>query len=578
MRILGFNSTHDASVALVRDGRVAWALEEERLSRRKHHYGFPDRALRFVLEAEGIHPGDLEHVAFYWDPYRGLLRFGLHFLRGLPRSLHYVGFQPGIWRDFVRLPALLRRRHGFRGRFHFVEHHRAHAYSTFCPSPFDRAAVLSVDGTGEWTTTLLARADERGIRPLARVGYPHSIGKVYEAVTQYLGFRPVSDEGKVMGLAPYGGPRYLEDFREIVRCEDGRLQIDTRYFRYPYGAPEKFSPRFESRFGPRRDEGEELNDRHRDVAFALQKRTEEVLLDLARALHARYPVDTLCLVGGVALNCVANGRVLRESPFERVFVQPAAGDAGAALGAALAVHHDVTGELPRGVMPDACLGPDIDEALCESALRGAGLSYSRPADISRACARELASGRIVGWVQGRMEYGPRALGNRSIFADPRDPGMRDHLNERVKHREGFRPFAPAVLAERAPEYFLDAVESPYMLLSFDVRPEKREEIPAVVHVDGSARVQTVDRQRNPAFRRLIEAFAEETGVPVVLNTSFNRRGEPIVCTPQDAVRSFLAEEMDRLALGPFLASRGRPAGSDAAAAAVTAGEAGEVGG
>lgn len=555
MFVLGFNSTHDASVALVRDGRVESAIEEERLSRDKHHYGFPDLAMKAVLEQAQISAGDVDHAAFYWNPWSGLVPFGLHFLKNLPASWHYARVQPGIWSDFARMPRTLRRRIGFRGKFHFVEHHRAHAFSTFCPSPFDEAAILSVDGTGEWTTTYLARGDADGVHPIHRVRYPHSIGKVYEAVTQYLGFRPVCDEGKVMGLAAYGGDRHVDDFRDIVRIDDrGDLKVDTTYFQYQIGAPDKFSRRFEERFGPRRRADEPLEDRHRDIAFALQARTEEVVLKLARVLHEACPVDALCMVGGVALNCVANGRVLREGPFSRIYVQPSAGDAGAALGAALSVHHAVTGDMPRDCMPDAYVGPSFDEAACEAALEAAGLPYERPADIAVATAEEIASRRIVGWFQGRMEYGPRALGNRSILADPRDPGMRDHLNFRVKHREEFRPFAPAILAEHVDEYFEDSSESPYMLLSFQARPEKLSTIPSVVHVDGSARVQTVDH-RNPILRRLIEAFHARTGVPVVLNTSFNRRGEPIVCSPGDAVKSFLAEEMDRLVLGPFLARK-----------------------
>lgn len=554
MFVLGFNSTHDASVALVRDGRVLWAVEEERLSRRKHHYGFPDLAIPFVLDAEGIETDAVDHLAFYWNPWSGLFSFGLHFLRHLPRSWHYAKAQPGIWRDFTGLPRRMKRA-GFRAKFHFVRHHLAHAYSAFCPSPFERAAVLSIDGTGEWTTTCGAIAGPEGIRPVRHVSYPHSIGKVYEAVTQYLGFRPLSDEGKVMGLAPYGSDRYVDAFRELVRFEeDGTYRVDTRYFAYHVGAPDKCSERFERTFGPRRRADEPIDDRHRDIAFALQKCTEDVMISLARRLHEDSGLSALCLVGGVALNCVANGRVLRESPFDEIYVQPSAGDAGAALGAALAVTHAVTGTMPRGGMPDAYLGPAYDESECEAALREAGLPYERPADIAEAVAETIENGRIVGWFQGRMEYGPRALGHRSILADPRDPGMRDHLNLRVKHREEFRPFAPAILAERVGEYFQHASPSPYMLLSFDVQPDKAHEIPSVIHVDGSARVQTVERGDDP-LRRVLEAFEARTGVPVLLNTSFNRRGEPIVCTPRDAVKSYLAEEMDHLALGPFLARK-----------------------
>jgi len=554
MVILGFNSTHDASVALLRDGRILWALEEERLSRRKHHYGFPELAMRYVLEAEGIRMPDVEHVAFYWNPWRGLVRFGWHVLRGLPRSAAYARVQPGIWREFVTLPRRLRREWGFRGKFHFVDHHLAHAYSAFAPSPFARAAILSVDGTGEWTTTLLAEGTADGIRTIRRIGYPHSIGKVYEAVTQYLGFRPLCDEGKVMALAAYGDPRFLETFRGLLQVNgSGTLRVDRRYFRYQHGAPTKFSARFEETLGPCRRDGEAIEPRHRDVAFALQARTEEALLALVEDLRRRVDAPSLCLAGGVALNCVANGRLHAESSYHDLFVPPAAGDSGAALGAALRVHHLVTGRMPRDPLRHAYLGPEFDEADCRSALRGASVRFERPSDVAAEASAWIARGGIVGWFQGRMEYGPRALGNRSILADPRDAAMRDRLNARVKGRESFRPFAPAVLEERAADYFEGACPSPFMLLGFPVRPERRAEIPAVVHVDGTARVQTVDRATNPPFRRLLEAFEARTGIPMVLNTSFNRRGESIVCTPEDAVRCFLAGEMDALVVGPFLA-------------------------
>ena len=318
MVILGFNSTHDASAALLVEGKARFAVEEERLSRRKHHYGFPDEAIRRVLEWSDLAASDVDRVAFYWNPYRGILPFALHFLRGLPRSLAFVRSQPGIWRDFVRMPAFVRRHYGLRSRFHFVDHHLAHAYSAFCPSPFERAAILSADGTGEWTTTSLAVGDSSGVRAIEGSPYPHSIGKVWEAVTQYLGFRPLSGEGKVMGLAPYGGDRFVRDFESVFGYDEatGRLRVDRRLFLYAFGSPRKFSPEFERRFGPMRRPDEPMEEHHRDVAFALQRRTEDVLLAIARRLHSLAgPVDGLALVGGVALNCVANGRLLREGPF-----------------------------------------------------------------------------------------------------------------------------------------------------------------------------------------------------------------------------------------------------------------------
>lgn len=560
MNILGFNSTHDASAALVRDGRILCAAEEERFTRGKHHYGFPDGAIAACLDAGGIDFEQVDHVAFYWDPRKGLLPFGLHVLRHLPKSLAYFDHQPGIWGKFMSLPKLFRKKYGYEGPFHFLDHHGNHLAVAFWPSPFEEAAALSVDGTGEWATTVLAHATvEKGIRILSKSLYPHSIGKLWESVTQYLGFRPNSGEGKVMGLAPYGRPDLVEPFRDVFKyARDGRVRLNLRYFDFHYGRERKYSDRFLKRFGPARTPEGEIEDRHADVAFALQKVTEEVLLDITRYLHERTGSSRLVMAGGVSLNSVANGRIQRETPFKEIFVQPSAGDAGAALGAALRVWHEVLkkGGEGRHRMEHAFLGPEFDEDRMRSALEQAGVEYRKVDDPCAEAAERLAQGEMLGWFQGRMEYGPRALGNRSILADPRKESTKDALNARVKHREGFRPFAPAVIVEETDNWFeTNGATAPFMLKVFDVRPEKRSQLGAVTHVDGSARVQTVSRDQNPRYYDVIRRFGEITGVPIVLNTSFNIRGEPIVHAPENAVACFLGTELDTLFLGDFVVEK-----------------------
>ncbi|MEZ6195248.1 MAG: carbamoyltransferase C-terminal domain-containing protein [Planctomycetota bacterium] len=553
MRVIGFNSTHDCGAALVEDGRIRFAIEEERLTRVKHQGGFPTRSLAACAEAAGCPLSEIEAAADYWNPWKGLWRFGWHFLRSLPGSITHVRRQPGIWRSMLALEGRLRRETGFRGRFHFVDHHLAHAASTFYPSAFEEAAIMTLDGTGEWATTLFGVGRGRDIEVKGQVDYPHSLGKVYEAVTQYLGFRPMSGEGKVMGLAPYGEPRFLEDFRRIV-VSDGPLsyRVDQDYFQYQLGRERKWSDRFAAHFGPPREAESEIEDRHRDLAASLQARLEEVALELARELRARTGQRRLCLAGGVAFNSVMNGRLLRDSGFEDVFVTPAANDAGAGLGAALWAarhHHD---EDVRHPWPGTGLGPDIDPEEARAACVRRGLSPTRPEALAEAVASRIAAGRVIGWCRGRMEYGPRALGQRSILADPRAAAMKDHVNARVKHREGFRPFAPAVLVERAEEWFEGVRPTPYMLEVFPVRPERRERVAAITHVDGSARVQTVGEESEPVFRELVRAFDRLTGVPMVMNTSFNVRGQPIVCRADDAVATFLETGIDTLVLGDLL--------------------------
>jgi carbamoyltransferase len=597
MYILGISRHHDSAAALLRDGEVIAFAEEERFNRQKHYGGFPARAVRYCLDEAGITLGDVDHVAYFWQRWSEILHGLRHLVRYAPGTLSVLGGRAGapargllatvrtdgaqahaddydvggalllhLLRTYT-LPRTLRQATAYRGglklRVHLVDHHLAHAASAFVPSGFDAAAILSADGIGsDGTSTLLAVGEGRRIRELRRVKFPHSLGAFYSVITGYLGFTPTSDEGKVMGLAPYGTDRYVDRFRQLVRLgPDGTYELDLSWFEHHHTGKHRVSRRFVDAFGPPRPRGGgPVSQHYADVAYALQHTLEDVGLHLARWLRRETGLTRLCAAGGVVLNSVMNGRLLRETPFERFFAPPAAADSGTALGAALYVNTCVLGR-PYGGGGQVYLGPAYGEARIEADLRASGLPYSRPADLAAHTAARIAAGQIVGWFQGRMECGPRALGNRSILADPRSELSRPRLNEKVKHREPFRPFAPSVLRERAAEYFASAHPSPVMLLVHDVLEHRRAEVPAVTHVDGTARVQTVAREDNPAYWALIKAFEARTGVPMVVNTSFNDNDEPIVCTPQDAIRCFRKTDLDGLAIGPFWVERQEPGGA-----------------
>ncbi len=554
--VLGMNATHDAAAALVRDGELVVAIEEERLSRVKHHFGEPRRAIAACLEFAGATMADVDHVAFYMHARRWLWSCGLHFLRNLPASRRYLARKPPLWRSFLGVERRFRDAYGFRGRFHMVDHHAGHIDSAFWPSGFDEAAALSIDGAGESATTVLARVDERRLERLAVTRYPLSVGKLWEAVTDWLGWRPTRDEGKVMGLAPYGTPDAVEAFARVLAPRtDGTFHQDLSYFAYQRGAPRLFSEKFVRDFGPPREPDGEIQGHHRNVAFALQHQTEEIVVALARNLRERTGLRRLVMSGGVSLNCVANGRLLREGVFDEVFVPPAAGDDGASLGAALWVSHRVAGA-PRGApMRDAFVGTGFTESETLAAAVSRGLVPQRVRDVVEWAAERLAAGEILGWMQGRMEWGPRSLGNRTILANPTLAGMNDTVNRRVKFREPFRPFAPSVPLEVASEWFEGVRPSPFMLFAFPVRPAQRSRLPAVTHVDGSARVQTVTADENPRFHALLHAFGRRTGVPVLLNTSFNVRGEPIVATPAEALDALLRTGLDAVVIGELVFHR-----------------------
>jgi len=571
--ILGLNAFHgDAAAALVVDGELVAAAEEERFSRVKHVAGFPSLAAAWCLREGGVEPRDLEHVAVGRDP-RANLRAKLVQTASRVRNPGYVADRlksmskvRGV-RDHLAA-ALDVDSKSLRAKLHNVEHHQAHAASAFFVSPFEEAAVLTVDGFGDFASALLATGRGARLEVLDRVTFPHSLGIYYTAVTQWLGFPKYGDEGKVMGLAPYGEPDvHRERMRDLVRL-NGLFELNLDYFTHHAqgvdmtwgeGAPtigRIFSPRLEQAFGPAREPQGELTKHHEDVAGALQAVLEEAYLHVVRQAHRATGSTNLCLAGGVALNAVANGRIRRETAFDGLYVQPAAGDSGIAVGAAYHVWHQTLAR-PRGfVMEHAYTGPGYSDAECAAALSAAGLDFERHDDdaLFPLVAERIAAGDVVGWFQGRMEFGPRALGNRSIVTDPRRHDMKDVLNARIKHREPFRPFAPSILAERTAEWYEQDYSSPFMILVYKTKADKRDKIPAVNHVDDTGRLQTVERHVNPRYYRLIEEFARRNGVPVLLNTSFNEN-EPIVMTPAQAVETFTKTHMDLLLLGNLVVRR-----------------------
>jgi len=564
MNILGLSCYfHDAAAALVIDGKLVAAAEEERFSRRKHDPRFPLDAIRYCLSEVALPVDAIDAVAFYEKPLRKLDRQLRTAALAPDRSLSSLGQAAEFHlREGLFVEAVLEREIGYRGPVSYLEHHLSHAASAFYCSPFDEAAILTVDGVGEWATTAQFEGVGNRLRCLREIHYPHSLGLLYAALTAYLGFTVNDDEYKVMGLASYGRPIFRDRVERLLHLHpDGSLELASDFFAFQHDSRQMFAEPLVDLLGPARLKDEPITQRHKDVAASLQVVTEEAVLHLVQSLKAETGAVNLCMAGGVSYNCVANSRVLKDGVFKRVFIQPAAGDSGAAVGAALYLHHQHAERIgqPRHATPryDTRLGPAFDDDGIREALKRHGVSY-RHYDQQGLCDETAAlidDDRIVGWFQGRLEFGPRALGGRSILANPCNPDMMDILNARVKFREDFRPFAPAVLEERAADYFELDGPSPYMLLTPHVRPERRSEIPSVTHVDGTARVQTVSQADDPLFHRLITAFGALSGTPVVMNTSFNVRGEPIVCTPDDAIRCFLHTNIDHLAIGSFIVAK-----------------------
>jgi carbamoyltransferase len=575
MYILGINAYHgDAAAAIVRDGKLIAAVEEERFNRFKHAAGFPTQAISFCLQAAGINVEDLDHVGISRDPSAHLHKKILFAATRIAKLASQAKDRLGnaakvrdVKDELARVFGVSKKQ--LRARFHNIEHHRAHLASCFFVSPFNHAALLSIDGFGDFISTMWAVGEGNSIDVLGQVEYPHSTGIVYTATTQFLGFPHYGDEGKVMGLAPYGRPRFINEFREIIRAEEnGQFRLNLNYFRHhaegvemtwDEGSPvigRVFSDEFAHLFGPPRAAGAALSDRERDIAASLQLRLEEIGFHILNHLHDKTGLSDLGLAGGVAYNSVMNGKILLNTPFKRLFIQPAAGDSGTALGVCYQIYNGILKCEGSEVMTGAYTGPqftgaEIKKSLSESEL---AFEYYSDEDLTKRAAQDIAAGLVVGWFQGRMEFGPRALGNRSIVVDPRRAEMKDILNDRIKKREPFRPFAPSILEERVADYFEQTHPAPAMLMVYQIKPERRAEIPAVTHVDGSGRLQTVSRAVNERYYELISDFAALTGVPLVLNTSFNEN-EPIVCTPQHAIECFKKTKMDVLYLGNFAVRR-----------------------
>jgi carbamoyltransferase len=583
MNILGINAFHgDASVALVKDGELAGAMEEERLNRRKHCAGFPSLAAKAVLADAGLAPGDLQHVAVSRDPKANLHKKILFAVQKRPSftklvkdRLANVAKVRGV--DESLAAALGVERKALKAKFHAVEHHKSHISSAFFVSPFEEAACLSIDGFGDFVSTMRGVGRDRKLEIIDRVEFPHSAGLFYTAITQFLGFHRYGEEWKMMGLAPYGKPLYVEQLRQVIRpVEGGHFELNLDYFRHHTdgvemtwddGSPHLglvFSPKLADLLGPARDpEDPDFFGKWADIGHSAQIVYEEIFFHVLEDLQRRTGLDKLALAGGCALNSVANGKIFEKTKFREVYAQPAAGDDGTAIGAAFYVEHTVLDRPRRFVMRDAYTGLGFGDKEIEAAIEKArgngwepGIDVRRLEDseLYRQVAAAAAAGKVVGWFQGRMEFGPRALGNRSIVADPRRADMKDILNKRIKHRETYRPFAPSVLEEKASQIFERSEPSPFMMLVYKVREEQRARIPAVTHVDDTGRLQTVSAQTNPRYHALISEFERQTGVPLVLNTSFNEH-EPIVATPSEALACYLKTRMDVLALGNWVLTR-----------------------
>jgi len=582
MIVLGINAFHgDVSAVLLRDGELVAAVEEERFRRVKHWAGFPREAIRTCMEMAGVMPKEVDHFAISRNPRANLLRKAIFTLLNRPRLglvrdraknagrvldvTNILGEQLGVSSKVVR------------ERFHWVEHHPAHLASAFFVSPFDEAAVCAIDGFGDFVSTSSAIGRGTALEVLERVYFPHSLGLVYLAITQYLGFPKYGDEYKVMGLAPYGAPDYVGALRQLVHLTpEGGFKVDLSYFRHwsdgvsmtwDDGEPTMgpvYTRKLEELLGPARNPGEPLESRHEAIAASLQVVFEEVAFHVLNALHRKTRVPRLCLAGGCAMNSVLNGKIRERTPFQEVYIQPAAADNGTALGAAFYVWHQVLRQPRRFVMEHGFWGPEFNDAEIGEALKATSQELTEQGcriikvededELCRETSERIAEGKIVGWFQGRMEWGARALGNRSILADPRRPDMREIINTRIKFREKFRPFAPSILEESVHEYFVGAVPDPFMIQVYPVRQDKRSVIPAVTHVDGSGRLQTVNRQANPLYWQLLKAFEKLTGVPVLLNTSFNEN-EPIVHKPAEALDCFLRTKMDVLVMGKYVVEK-----------------------
>ncbi len=547
---------HDSAACLIKNGVLVAAAEEERFTREKHDNSFPINSINYCLKQAGIKSDKLDYVTFYEKP---LLKFEriLHtFVKTFPKSFWYFYKAVPSWiNEKLRLPKILKKKLKYNGPLLFVSHHLSHAASAFLDSPFKESAILTFDGVGEWATATLGHAKNSNIKMITEVEFPHSLGLFYSAFTAYLGFKVNNDEYKVMGLAAYGKPTYYRKLRKLISIkDDGSFRLNMNYFAYEY-RQKMFNRKLVRLLGPARKKGQKLTERYQNIAATVQKITEEIIIKAARYAYTLTKSKNLCLAGGVALNCVANGKILRNTSFKKIFIQPAAGDSGCALGAAFYVYNTILKKPRKYILNNVFFGPSYDNKAIQNFLDENHIKYDCVEDrkLLPLVAKLIWKNHIVGWYQGRMEFGPRALGNRSILANPCNPKMKDILNKKVKHREEFRPFAPAVIAEEASKYFEMGLvdESPYMLQTFDVVASQKKKLPSITHIDGTARIQTVTRKQNPRYYDLIKEFKKLSKVPVIINTSFNVRGEPIVCTPKHAYNCFKHTKIDYLIMGNY---------------------------
>lgn len=561
MNILGINYYyHDTTASIVSNGELIVAVEEERLTRKKHTWSFPDYSIKKVIEIAGLEADDIDHIAVSIKPTLNMLPRLVYGLKNITRSKSFFKHeiiggrnkQKQFWYWYnLTYPA-----GGKRPQVHFVPHHLSHAIGSFNLSPYEKAAILSIDGAGEWATSFLGYAEGTDYKVFQQSYFPHSLGSFYEAITQFCGFKPNYDEGKTMGLAPLGDPDvFYEPMSKLIRIEsDGRINIDLSYFNYQFWGKKRFSKKFVETFGAPRT-GDEFEAHHLNVAAAGQKVLEDRILDLCAILHERTKADYIVIAGGVALNSVANGRIVRESPFRDAYIMPAAGDNGTGIGASYYVYNNILGNKRNFVHLNPYIGTEYSNEEIEALLKECKLGWEHHDDICGTTAKLLNEGNIIGWFQGKMEIGPRSLGNRSILADPTNPEMKDKINADVKHREAYRPFAPSCIVEAKNDFFEMDVEAPFMLKVCDVKPEAKERLAAITHVDGSARLQTVRKEINPRYHELLSKFGELSGAPVLLNTSFNIMGEPIVESPMQAIRCFFSTGIDLLVIGNYLVKK-----------------------
>lgn len=555
MNILGINCfSHDTSAALLKDGQLIAFAEEERFNREKHTCQFPNLAIEYCLQEGGLDIKDIEYVAFPFIPSEDLKRGFRDFRRSPATILRFAG-QLNFDYSLSRKVRLFKRHYRFKGETVFVGHHDAHIGSSFYGSPFEEAALMSLDRGGDYISTMLGQGKGNKIFTIAEINNPHSLGSFYSCITNYLGFKPNGGEGKVMGLAPYGRPTYYDDFKKLIKLEEGGFKVDLSYFTYHLKGGYGVSHKFVKKFGLPRQPESSMTKKYEDIAWAVQKVTEDTAIHLAIYLYEKTKLSNLCLAGGLALNGVMNHAIKMNTPFKEMFIQPAANDGGASIGAVYCVWYGMLENPRKHLFKYPFLGPYFKNGQIEQKLDSYNLKVTKLKEPAKKAAELLRQGKIIGWFQGKMEAGPRALGNRSILADPTNPKMKDHLNKRVKHRESFRPFAPAVLEEEAHRFFDEYYSSPFMLTVLPIKKDKRSLIPAVCHVDNTGRLQTVDKETNPMFYELINEFYKLSDVPVILNTSFNVRGEPIVCSVDDALHCFTGTELDALIIGDYLVEK-----------------------